>query len=78
MPLKSRDLKIGFVNPWWPELGASRESSELRTDSLKNVNNGVCEMAFFFNNACKFSGCGLSFTSLAQLIEHIEETHIGM
>ncbi|XP_038057973.1 juxtaposed with another zinc finger protein 1-like isoform X2 [Patiria miniata] len=34
------------------------------------------EMAVFYTNTCKFSGCSLTFSSLGQLIEHIEETHI--
>ncbi|XP_071788311.1 juxtaposed with another zinc finger protein 1-like [Asterias amurensis] len=33
-------------------------------------------MAVFFTNTCKFSGCTLTFSSLGQLIEHIEDTHI--
>ena len=34
-------------------------------------------MAVFFTNVCKFSDCGLTFPSLRQLIEHIEDSHIG-
>ncbi|XP_076030225.1 uncharacterized protein LOC143018604 isoform X2 [Oratosquilla oratoria] len=33
-------------------------------------------MAVFLVNNCKFSGCGLSFPNLLELIQHIEETHI--
>ncbi|XP_071507329.1 uncharacterized protein [Diadema antillarum] len=33
-------------------------------------------MAVFFTNVCKFSDCGMTFPSLRQLIEHIEEAHI--
>lgn len=33
--------------------------------------------ASFFSNACRFGGCGLHFPSLAELIEHIEDNHIG-
>ncbi|KAL5010647.1 hypothetical protein ScPMuIL_012952 [Solemya velum] len=33
-------------------------------------------MAVFLQNNCKFRGCGLSFPSLADLIQHIEDTHI--
>ncbi|XP_041371434.1 juxtaposed with another zinc finger protein 1-like [Gigantopelta aegis] len=33
-------------------------------------------MAVFLVNNCTFQGCGLTFTSLADLIQHIEETHI--
>ncbi|XP_054751948.1 juxtaposed with another zinc finger protein 1-like isoform X2 [Lytechinus pictus] len=33
-------------------------------------------MAVFFTNVCKFSDCGLTFPSLRQLIEHIEDAHI--
>ncbi|XP_022106559.1 juxtaposed with another zinc finger protein 1-like [Acanthaster planci] len=36
----------------------------------------LSEMAVFYTNTCKFSGCSLTFSSLGQLIEHIEETHI--
>ncbi|KAF4077752.1 hypothetical protein AMELA_G00211600 [Ameiurus melas] len=33
--------------------------------------------ASFFSNACRFGGCGLHFDSLAELIAHIEDSHIG-
>lgn len=33
--------------------------------------------ASFFSNACRFGGCGLHFDSLAELIVHIEDNHIG-
>uniref|UniRef100_A0A8C9G0N0 C2H2-type domain-containing protein n=1 Tax=Pavo cristatus TaxID=9049 RepID=A0A8C9G0N0_PAVCR len=33
--------------------------------------------ASFFSNACRFGGCGLHFPTLAELIEHIEDNHIG-
>ncbi|XP_043549499.1 juxtaposed with another zinc finger protein 1-like [Chiloscyllium punctatum] len=32
--------------------------------------------ASFFSNICNFGGCGLTFNTLAELIEHIEDTHI--
>ncbi|XP_046690318.1 juxtaposed with another zinc finger protein 1a [Silurus meridionalis] len=32
--------------------------------------------ASFFSNACRFGGCGLHFDSLAELIAHIEDSHI--
>ncbi|XP_067843690.1 juxtaposed with another zinc finger protein 1-like isoform X1 [Heptranchias perlo] len=32
--------------------------------------------ASFFSNVCNFGGCGLTFNTLAELIEHIEDTHI--
>ncbi|XP_061572658.1 juxtaposed with another zinc finger protein 1b [Cololabis saira] len=32
--------------------------------------------ASFFSNACRFSGCGLHFDSLSELIVHIEDSHI--
>ena len=35
------------------------------------------QMAVFLVNTCKFSGCGLTFPTLSELIQHIEETHIG-
>ena len=35
------------------------------------------QMAVFLLHTCKFSGCGLTFATLAELIQHIEETHIG-
>ena len=34
-------------------------------------------MAVFFTNVCKFNDCGQTFPSLRQLIEHIEDAHIG-
>lgn len=34
-------------------------------------------MAVFLINVCKFNGCGLTFPSLGDLIQHIEFTHIG-
>ena len=37
----------------------------------------MLQMAVFLVNNCTFQGCGLTFTSLADLIQHIEETHIG-
>uniref|UniRef100_A0A8D0GB54 C2H2-type domain-containing protein n=1 Tax=Sphenodon punctatus TaxID=8508 RepID=A0A8D0GB54_SPHPU len=33
--------------------------------------------ASFFSNTCRFGGCGLPFPTLAELIEHIEDNHIG-
>ncbi|ELU15665.1 hypothetical protein CAPTEDRAFT_153245 [Capitella teleta] len=33
-------------------------------------------MAVFLINQCKFTGCGLTFATLSELIQHIEETHI--
>lgn len=33
--------------------------------------------ASFFSNICQFGGCGLHFESLAELIVHIEDNHIG-
>lgn len=33
--------------------------------------------ASFFSNICQFGGCGLHFESLAELIAHIEDNHIG-
>ncbi|KAI4885740.1 hypothetical protein NFI96_000239 [Prochilodus magdalenae] len=33
--------------------------------------------ASFFSNTCRFGGCGLHFESLAELIVHIEDSHIG-
>jgi len=35
------------------------------------------DMAVFMVNICKFNGCGLTFPSLADLIQHIEDIHIG-
>ncbi|MBN3317581.1 JAZF1 protein, partial [Atractosteus spatula] len=32
--------------------------------------------ASFFSNTCRFGGCGLHFSTLAELIEHIEDNHI--
>lgn len=34
-------------------------------------------MAVFLINVCKFNGCGLTFPSLGDLIQHIEFNHIG-
>ncbi|BFF92361.1 probable serine/threonine-protein kinase [Drosophila madeirensis] len=33
-------------------------------------------MAVFLINVCKYSGCGITFPSLGDLISHIEDTHI--
>ncbi|XP_077996588.1 juxtaposed with another zinc finger protein 1-like [Glandiceps talaboti] len=33
-------------------------------------------MAAFYSNTCRFGGCGLTFATLGELIEHIEDTHI--
>ncbi|GAB6032027.1 hypothetical protein CHUAL_010399 [Chamberlinius hualienensis] len=33
-------------------------------------------MAVFLMNVCKFNGCGITFRSLGDLIQHIEDTHI--
>lgn len=33
--------------------------------------------ASFFSNTCRFGSCGLHFPTLADLIEHIEDNHIG-
>ncbi|XP_064614856.1 juxtaposed with another zinc finger protein 1-like [Liolophura sinensis] len=33
-------------------------------------------MAVFLVNNCKFTGCGLTFPTLGDLIQHIEDTHI--
>ncbi|XP_043922741.1 juxtaposed with another zinc finger protein 1 isoform X2 [Protopterus annectens] len=32
--------------------------------------------ASFFSNSCRFGSCGLQFATLAELIEHIEDSHI--
>ena len=39
----------------------------------------ILEMAgaVFLMNNCKFKGCGQLFATLGDLIQHIEETHIG-
>ncbi|KAI0223582.1 hypothetical protein LSAT2_025247 [Lamellibrachia satsuma] len=34
-------------------------------------------MAVFLVNWCKFRGCGLTFATLGELIQHIEEMHIN-
>lgn len=34
-------------------------------------------MAVFLLNICKFNKCGLEFSSLIELIQHIEDNHIG-
>lgn len=34
-------------------------------------------MAVFMVNICKFDGCGIIFQGLGDLIQHIEESHIG-
>ena len=36
------------------------------------------QMAVFLLNNCKFQGCGRAFPTLADLIHHIEDCHIGM
>ena len=36
------------------------------------------QMAVFLVNWCKFRGCGLTFATLGELIQHIEEIHISM
>lgn len=41
-----------------------------------NTMTGIAA-ASFFSNACRFGGCGLHFPTLAELIEHIEDNHIG-
>lgn len=33
-------------------------------------------MSVFFVNTCKFNGCGLTFSTLQELIYHIEDTHL--
>lgn len=35
-------------------------------------------MAVFFKKECRFNGCGSIFSDFSSLIEHIENTHIGM
>mgnify|MGYP001804153651 FL=1 len=37
----------------------------------------AAQMAVFMVNSCKFRGCNLIFETLAELIQHIEEAHIG-
>lgn len=34
-------------------------------------------MAVFMINICKYNGCGITFPRLNDLIEHIEDVHIG-
>lgn len=34
-------------------------------------------MAVFLINQCKFENCGLIFNTLSDLIQHIEDIHIG-
>lgn len=45
-------------------------------DSPCNTMTGIAA-ASFFSNTCRFGGCGLHFPTLADLIEHIEDNHIG-
>lgn len=35
-------------------------------------------MAVFLVNNCVFPGCGMTFETLSDLIQHIEDVHIGM
>uniref|UniRef100_A0A834R424 C2H2-type domain-containing protein n=1 Tax=Sarcoptes scabiei TaxID=52283 RepID=A0A834R424_SARSC len=35
-------------------------------------------MAVFMSNVCKFNSCGRQFSSLWELIRHIEDNHLGM
>lgn len=35
-------------------------------------------MAVFFRNVCKFDSCYQLFSSLSELIKHIEENHLGL
>lgn len=34
-------------------------------------------MAVFLLNICKFNKCGMEFGTLVDLIQHIEDSHIG-
>jgi len=38
----------------------------------------VMQMAVFLLNECRFRGCGMNFQTLGDLIQHIEDTHIGI
>uniref|UniRef100_A0A8C6M4W2 C2H2-type domain-containing protein n=1 Tax=Nothobranchius furzeri TaxID=105023 RepID=A0A8C6M4W2_NOTFU len=40
------------------------------------MTSGIAAVSFF-SNACRFTGCGLHFDSLSELIVHIEDDHIG-
>ena len=46
------------------------------SELLANMTTGIAA-ASFFSNSCRFGGCGLQFESLAELIVHIEDNHIG-
>uniref|UniRef100_A0A1A8RYX3 JAZF zinc finger 1b n=2 Tax=Nothobranchius TaxID=28779 RepID=A0A1A8RYX3_9TELE len=39
------------------------------------MTSGIAAVSFF-SNACRFTGCGLHFDSLSELIVHIEDDHI--
>lgn len=41
------------------------------------VHYSTFDMAVFMLNICKFNGCGITFPRLSDLIEHIEDVHIG-
>lgn len=51
-------------------------SSFLHPTNAAATMSGIAA-ASFFSNACRFGGCGLHFDSLAELIVHIEDNHIG-
>ncbi|KAG9333172.1 hypothetical protein JZ751_013430 [Albula glossodonta] len=44
--------------------------------NVANIMTGIAA-ASFFSNSCRFGGCGLQFETLAELIVHIEDSHIG-
>ncbi|KAI1902504.1 hypothetical protein AGOR_G00045440, partial [Albula goreensis] len=43
--------------------------------NVANIMTGIAA-ASFFSNSCRFGGCGLQFETLAELIVHIEDSHI--
>ncbi|KAA0703044.1 Zinc finger protein 1 TAK1-interacting protein 27 [Triplophysa tibetana] len=49
---------------------------ELQLLNVVKTMTGIAA-ASFFSNICQFEGCGLHFESLAELIAHIEDNHIG-
>ncbi|KAJ8377214.1 hypothetical protein AAFF_G00265090 [Aldrovandia affinis] len=46
------------------------------SSSSGSTMTGMIAAASFFSNCCRFGTCGLRFDSLAELIGHIEESHI--
>lgn len=65
-------VRLEVSSRLWKAASSLEQAGERAEESEVGLN-----MAVFLINICKFNGCGITFPSLGDLIQHIEDTHIG-